>query len=158
MTIDETANRLLATRLAAIVEEVSATADPDAAEALWKGADRLLAEVEAEEEAELALPVWDRDLEAVRALMAAWASGAAPYSGHDKALLKRAFKAFKKRLKLARLDDESTAGANPLSAGRESSILGVRAPEQYPDEVWAVLVAQGKLTDAGGGIHELATG
>ena len=87
----------------------------------------------------------------------AWDAGHAPLPEWDKAVLKRAFKAYKKRLKLMRLDDESTSGANPLSAGRESSILGIKPPEQYPAEVWATLVAQGKLRDAGSGLLELAT-
>ena len=46
-------------------------------------------------------------------------------------LLKKAFKAFKKRL------------------------TAVRPPDQYPLAVWDELVRQGKLKDAGYGLYEL---
>ena len=72
-------------------------------------------------------------------------------------MLKRALKAYRKRLKLMRLDDESSGSRNPLSKGESSAILGVRPPEQYPQEIWDFLVQQGKLRDAGGGLLELAT-
>jgi DNA-binding NtrC family response regulator len=69
--------------------------------------------------------------------------------------LKRAFKAFKKRLKLARLDEESRIGGSPLSSGRKSHIVGIQPPEDYPPAVWEELVKQGKLKRAGGGTYEL---
>ncbi len=68
-------------------------------------------------------------------------------------LLKRAFKAFKKRLKLAQLDDSSTAGG-ALSSGSKG-LTAVRPPDQYPPAVWNELVRQGKLKDAGYGLYEL---
>ena len=151
---ESAANRLFLPRLKALLEALPAAPD---AEAVWLRVDQLLAAVEAEEDAEIALPIWDRDLVGVEARIAAWEDLSAPLVEHDKALLKRAFKAYKKRLKLMRLDDESTAGVNPLSAGRQSTILGIRAPVQYPEEVWAFLVKQGKLLDAGDGLLELGT-
>ena len=69
--------------------------------------------------------------------------------------LKAAFKAFKKRLKLTRLDAESNIAGGPLSSGRGSGIVAVTPPNQFPDEVWAELVKQGKLKKAGGGTYEL---
>ena len=148
---------LLTHRLRNLAEQIGAAPDDAARERLWAEADRLLGEADAEEDADLALPIWERDLVGLRTRLAAWNAGSAPLPEWDKAVLKRAFKAYKKRLKLMRLDDESTAGVNPLSAGRKSSILGLRPPDQYPPEVWAVLVAQGKLRDAGSGLLELAT-
>ena len=71
--------------------------------------------------------------------------------------MKRALKAYRKRLKLMRLDDESSASRNPLSKGESSHILGVKPPENYPPEVWAYLIKQGKLRDGGHGLLELAT-
>ena len=68
-------------------------------------------------------------------------------------LLKRAFKAFKKRLKLAQLDDSSTAGG-ALSSGSKG-LIAVRPPDNYPPTVWKELVRQGKLKDAGYGLYEL---
>ncbi len=73
----------------------------------------------------------------------------------DPANLKRAMKAFRKRLKLTRLDEESKLGGRYVSSGRQSSIVAIMPPHQYPDEVWQALVAQGKLKDAGNGFYEL---
>lgn len=54
---------------------------------------------------------------------------------------KRAYKAFKKRLKLARLDDES--GLSPGS--KRTGILGIVPPGGHPPEVWEELVTEGRL-------------
>lgn len=65
--------------------------------------------------------------------------------------LKRAFKAFKKRLKLARLDDESG-----LSKGSKTSrISGISPPTGFPPAIWEELVEQGKLKRDGGGTYAL---
>ncbi|MBM4024090.1 MAG: hypothetical protein FJ280_01605 [Planctomycetes bacterium] len=69
--------------------------------------------------------------------------------------LKQALKAFKKRLKLTRLDEESSLGGGPCSSGRGSGIVAIQPPNQYPREVWEKLVEQGKLRRAGGGMYEL---
>jgi hypothetical protein len=69
--------------------------------------------------------------------------------------LTRAFKAFKKRLKLTQLDFDSRIGANPLS-GRASGIVAITPPNQFPRAVWDALVAQGKLKRASQGQYELA--
>jgi len=66
--------------------------------------------------------------------------------------LRHALKAFKKRLKLARLDDES----GPLSGGKASGIVAIMPPNQYPRAVWDALVAQGRLKYAGQGLYQLA--
>lgn len=78
-----------------------------------------------------------------------------PDGSPTKETLKRAMKAFRKRLKITRLDQVSTAGRNPLSSGAKSSILAVTPPEQYPALVWEALVAAGKLKSAGHGLYEL---
>lgn len=69
--------------------------------------------------------------------------------------LKRALKAFKKRLKLTRLDEESKVGVGPMSGGRPSSIVAITPPNQYPREVWDALVEQGRLKKASQGQYEL---
>lgn len=70
-------------------------------------------------------------------------------------VLKRALKAFKKRLKLTRLDHESSVGVGPLSSGRPSGIVAITPPDQYPRKVWDTLVEQGRLKNAGQGQYEL---
>jgi hypothetical protein len=69
--------------------------------------------------------------------------------------LKQALKAFKKRLKLTRLDEESSLGGGPFSSGRSSGIVAIQPPSQYPREVWEKLVEQGRLRRAGGGMYQL---
>jgi hypothetical protein len=68
--------------------------------------------------------------------------------------LKRALKAFKKRLKLARLDDESG-----LSRGTKTSrIAGITPPTGHPPGIWDELVALGKLRREMGGTYSLREG
>ncbi len=69
--------------------------------------------------------------------------------------LRKAMKAFKKRLKLTRLDDESSLGHGPMSSGKTSGVVAIVPPNQYPRAVWGALVAQGKLKYAGQGLYEL---
>jgi hypothetical protein len=65
---------------------------------------------------------------------------------------KLAYKAFKKRLKLARLDDESG-----LSRGTKTSrVAGITPPAGFPAGIWDELVTDGKLKRQGGGTYSLA--
>jgi hypothetical protein len=68
--------------------------------------------------------------------------------------LKRAFKAFKKRLKVTRLDAESSISGGPLSHTR-GKIVAITPPNQFSQAVWDALVRQGKLKKAGQGMYEL---
>jgi hypothetical protein len=81
-------------------------------------------------------------------------SGAVP-EGMSPEELRRALRAFKKRLKLARLEDESRLGGGPMSGGKKSSIVAIQPPNQYPKAVWDELVAKGKLVYSGQGMYEL---
>jgi hypothetical protein len=69
--------------------------------------------------------------------------------------LKHAFKAFKKRLKVTRLDEESKLNYRPTSSGQGSAIVAIVPPNQFPQAVWDELVKQGKLKYAGHGTYEL---
>ncbi|MDA0285433.1 MAG: hypothetical protein O3B13_11665 [Planctomycetota bacterium] len=70
--------------------------------------------------------------------------------------LKKAMKAFRKRLKVTRLDDESRLGYGPMSGGGKSSVIAITPPNQYSRAVWDELVKQGRLRYLGQGIFELA--
>ena len=70
--------------------------------------------------------------------------------------LKAAMKAFRKRLKMTCLDDQSRIGVGPMSSGRQSGIVGITPPDQFPQAVWEELVRQGKLKRAGSGLYELS--
>jgi hypothetical protein len=146
---------LLSNRLRALAARLEEGVDPAEEETLWAAAEADLEAAGADEDADIALPVLDRSLEELKAVTEAWGAGKRSLPPWDRTILKRALKAFRKRLKLARLDDESSSGRNPLSKGGSSSIVGVRAPEQVSPEVWDTLIAQGKLRDGGFGMLEL---
>jgi hypothetical protein len=80
------------------------------------------------------------------------ASPSAPQPSAEE--LTRAFKAFKKRLKLTQLDFDSRIGASPLS-GHASGIVAIAPPREFPRAVWEALVAQGKLKRASQGQYQL---
>jgi hypothetical protein len=79
-----------------------------------------------------------------------------PGGAPDPKQVKAAFKAFKKRLKLTRLDAESSLGGGPLSGGRDSGIVAITPPAGFSQVVWDELLRQGKLKKAGHGMYELA--
>ena len=126
-----------------------------AAEQAWSEASRALASAQEEDDIELYVAVEDRDFDALRRIVQQWESGERPLTRHDRNVLKRALKAFRKRLKLVRLDSESSVGGGPMSSGRQSGIVGVRAPDQFPQEVWDELVRQERLVAEPDGIYEL---
>jgi hypothetical protein len=72
-------------------------------------------------------------------------------------VLKSAMKAFKKRLKLTALDDDSNLGRGPFSSG-PTGVFAIQPPSQFPREVWDELCRQGKLRDSGHGMYELPKG
>ena len=80
-----------------------------------------------------------------------------PPAGPTREQLKGALKAFKRRLKLTRLDAESQLRKNPLSAGRGSGIVAIAPPADFPQAVWDELVRQNKLKKAGQGLYELVS-
>jgi hypothetical protein len=80
------------------------------------------------------------------------ASEPEPASKED---LRLAMKAFRKRLKLMRLDDESGLGYGPTSSGRESGIAAIRPPDTFPKAIWKELAQQGKIRHDGGGLYSI---
>ena len=135
----------------------SAVADPDPdgpAPASWADAGAALKACgEVEEDVERAVAT--EDAEELRSILEQWLSGKRHLLGHDRAVLKRALKAFRKRLKITVLDAESSIGGGPMSSGRESAIVALTPPERYPRPVWDELVRQGRLLDVKKGMYEL---
>jgi hypothetical protein len=68
---------------------------------------------------------------------------------------KAAMRAFRKRLRLARLDAESRLGVGPLSGGKRHEIDAIVPPREFGIAVWEALVAAGRLRRAGGGFYAL---
>lgn len=75
----------------------------------------------------------------------------------DPEVCKRALRAFRKRLALTRLDEESNIGGHsPLTKGEDGRApTAMVPPSEYPDAIWQELVRQGKLRYIGHGFYEL---
>jgi hypothetical protein len=151
-------NWLLRTRLGDVRTRIAAAGEPAARDAAWRDAEDAVAAAGAGEEADVALPVLERDAAALDALLAGWDARKVPLAAWDQAVLKRALNAFKRRLKLTRADDEFSSSRNPMSRGASSGILGMRPPDGYGTDVWDLLVRHGRLRDAGEGLYEPAGG
>lgn len=83
------------------------------------------------------------------------ADAPAPSGAFDPERLRTAMKAFKKRLKMTRLDHDSRLGHGPTSSGGGESIVAIVPPDNYPRDVWDELARIGKLRRAGQGMYEL---
>jgi len=119
----------------------------------WSAA-RAALDAAGEADGELPDIVAAEDRAALTALLEAWASGKTLRPVHDRGVLKRAVKAFRKRLKVTRLDEESRIGGM-FSKGERSGITGVEPPDSYGPDIWDVLVGDGRLIDASHGMLEL---
>jgi hypothetical protein len=71
--------------------------------------------------------------------------------------LKKALKAFKKRLKLTQLNDDSRLGHSPLTGKREV-VHAIQPPTGFGREVWEELAEKGFLKRDGGGFYVLVPG
>ncbi|HUR28416.1 MAG TPA: hypothetical protein VM509_09530 [Planctomycetota bacterium] len=132
------------------------TADPTNAEA-WSAASQVLGGTR-EKEADLAAAIDGKDVAALRTICEQWSSGKRLLPEHDREVLKRAMRAFRKSLGITQLDAESSFAGGPMSSGRQSGITGITPPVRYPREVWAELARQGRLIDARQGVYELPPG
>jgi hypothetical protein len=71
--------------------------------------------------------------------------------------LRKALKAFKKRLKLTQLEDDSKLGHSPLTGAR-SQVVAIQPPMGFGREIWQELVEKGYLKNDGGGFYQLVAG
>lgn len=82
--------------------------------------------------------------------------GATQSDGPTELELKQALTAFKKRLKLMRLDQESRlGGGRPTTSGKKSDIDQIIPPDRFSRDVWKALAAKKLLKDHGGGFFSL---
>jgi hypothetical protein len=72
--------------------------------------------------------------------------------------LKKALKAFKKRLKLTRLDAESNIGHGPLSGTGQTHIVSIQPPLGFGKEIWEELADKGFLKRDGVRFYEFVEG
>ncbi len=147
----DTQFNLLSHHLAALLEVLRV--DPAASDP-WLQARNALGESR-KSEPDLAAAIDAKDVDALSSILEAWTSGKRHLPEQDREVLRRAVKAFRKSLKVTRLDAESSIGANPMTSGRESSIVGMVPPPRYPRDVWDELVRQGRMSGGKHGIYEL---
>lgn len=145
-------NRLLAKRLRAAVQ--AEQAEPGSGAPHWADATEVF-EAHSWEDDDLELAMMEKDVDAIAARLADWEAGKQPYVPSDRVILKRALKAFRKRLKTHILDDESGLGGGPFSSGRKSAIAAIEPPSQYPKEVWDELCLLKRIADDGQGLYAL---
>jgi len=144
-----------------------AAADPDAAGPLWGAVHKLLLKTSIDASA-VAHLVTTRDVaglsrqirilkgeEAPEAVANEEPAAPAVAAVVEPETLKKAMRAFRKRLKLVRLDHESRLGVGPLTGGKKAEVDAIMPPHEFPDDVWQALVAEGKLRSAGPGFYEL---
>jgi len=77
------------------------------------------------------------------------------YDSLEEDNLKRALRAFRKKLKTLRRDDESRLGHRCTTSGRVSAIAGITPPSEYPSPIWEKLAETGRLKKAGQGTFTL---
>lgn len=129
-------------------------AEDPALDSAWAEAREALSSTR-DAEPELATILDAKDRHALQSLVDEWSSGARHLPEQDREVLKRAMKAYRKSLKVTRLDAESSIAGGPMSSGRSSGIVAIVPPPRYPREVWDELVRQGRLLDAKHGMYEL---
>jgi len=143
--------QLLSTVLATVVADLER--EP-ASENPWTHALHALEPTRVQEPG-LVKTIEGRDFAALKALVEGWKSGKLPLPVQDRDVLTRALRAFRKSLKVTRLDAESSIGGGPMSSGRHSQIAGMRPPDRYSRDVWDELARQKRLLSVGHGIFEL---
>ena len=70
---------------------------------------------------------------------------------------KRAFSAFKKRVKINQREDDSQVTRGHLT-GQSTKVTAIRPPVGFPAEVWQQLKEKGYLKDDGGGFFAIVPG
>lgn len=171
---------IMLTKLAELVSEIYLTEDPKKKNTLWKSAYAALQKTEANQ-VRVQNVIAMRNVEQLAKLVneltigaksaaepvksdPTLPSGSAPGTAGapaspaapaiDPETLKSAIRAFKKRLKLLRLDEESKITVRPMTHGGKSEVRCIIPPDSYPKAVWDELVKQGRLKYTGQGFYE----
>jgi len=148
-------------KLRSIVTDIQSRQNPMQMLDQWTLAGRLLSRMPTDQ-TEVARVVKERDLDALDTLVSGLEKPAEPKAKPqeaetqvERAEMDAALRAFKKRLKLTRLSDESKLGGHYTTSGRQSQIDAIVAPAEFEPAVWKALVRAGKLKDAGQGFYSL---
>lgn len=149
-------------KLRQLADSIAANADPLQTQKDWELVERLLLRTGADPAA-IDDAVGNKDAAKLDAIVTALETPAAApppasasdpgaFSPDDKAA---ALRAFKKRLRVMRLSDESKLGSPYTSGGKRSNIDAIEPPSGFDPEIWRALVAEGRLIDTGQGFFAL---
>lgn len=156
-------------KLRQLVGAIGAEHDPRLVKESWEIALRLLSRMPVDQAA-AAKACAERDLASLDALVARienptstqtpsadTQSGAPQTDGADitPEVLDKAYRTFRKRIKVSRLAEESKLGGRQLTGGRKSQIDAILPPHEFPDEVWKELARTGRIKDAGRGFYSM---
>ena len=144
-------------KLRQTVEELREPKSPKQADEGWALAGRLLTRVPVDQ-TEAARVASERDIDGFDALVAGLENPQpkkAATGDVSEQEMEAALRAFKKRLKLARLNDESRLGSRYTTGGKKSQIDAILPPREHAPEVWAALAQAGRLKDTGRGFYAL---
>ena len=146
-------------KLDELLTAIQGYGDPRRAAGEWKQAYKLL-QATALPQSRVTHVVAMRDLAGLKEFIAQLRAPAAPAAtASDEAefaeTCRKAMKAFRKRLELTVLDEESKLGRGPLSKGAGAGVPAIIPPSEWPEDVWQELVRQGRLRYIGHGFYEL---
>ena len=151
------------------LEALRPSLDDPAAGPSWGAAHKLLLKTSIDP-ARVASTIISRDPDGIDALLRELKGEAAPAEedveaieageppaeeATDPEVLRKAMKAFRRRMKLMRLDHESKLGVGPMSGGRKADFESIIPPHEFPDAVWRALAADGRLVSTGKGFYNL---
>lgn len=148
-------------QLEKLLAAIKAFPDPRRASAEWKQAYALLKKTSAAGnhlDNVIASRNVDGFVQLIDSLRPVTEEAAAAQAGPsiDESELKSALKAFRRRLKLMRLDEESRIDLrDPMSKGMGPQITAIECPREHGPEVWAELVRRGVLRRTGPGLYEI---
>ena len=149
-------------KLRQLVSEIRAAQKPLQVQKDWELVGRLLGRFPEVDQAKAAEAVSRQNIDALDAIVFRLEHPSAPAPAPaaeeiDPELMRAAMKAYRKRLKLMRLNDESKL-TRRLSSGRTSEIDAIIPPTEYRRAVWEALVRAGELESVGEGFYALAKG
>ena len=154
-------------KLRQTVSEIQASPDSSKSQEAWGLVSRLLSRMPGDH-SDVAHVCSERDVAGLDALVdrlehpqpKAAKSGGQGDSADAQEVTQRdkiaAMRAYRKRLKLARLDEESKIGNRQLTGGHKSEIDAIIPPTEFRNAVWQALAADGELKNTGQGFYQLA--
>ncbi len=124
----------------------------------WAMVDRLMGRLPVDQ-AQLKRVIAEKDAQGLKAMLDELEAPPAPKAGPAATFpapeMDAAMRAFKKRLKVMILSDESRLGGRYTTGGRTSKIDAIEPPPDFDRKIWKALAASGQLIDTGGGFYSL---